>query len=87
MRRRPRPPQVRDRGRDGDSGSGKLGAEEQGLLFSPEGPGFISQIDYGFMCECARARALGVVSFFLNVPCLSNECLIAPTSGGCFNER
>lgn len=57
MRRRPRPPQVRDRGRDGDSGSGKLGAEEQGLLFSPEGPGFISQIDYGFMCGCARARA------------------------------
>lgn len=53
---RPCPPQVRDRGRDGDLGSGELGAEEQGLLFSPEGPGFISQIDYGFMCGCARAR-------------------------------
>lgn len=91
MGRRPHPPQVRDRGRDGDSGPGELGAEEQGLLFSPEGPGFISQIDYGFMCGCVRARsrtrALGVVSVFLNVPCLSNECLIAPTSGGCFNER
>lgn len=54
---RSRPPQVRDRARDGDSGSGELGAEEQGLLFSPEGPGFISQIDYGFMCGCVCARA------------------------------